>query len=368
MARGCRLVRDGRAVDAAWRRDGDVLVVSPAGSAPLAVALAEVSGIGGDGFTVRLRLPDGEIALERLGGDGPTLLEELRRDWPVLRAAVLRLAGGERPAQVFAGTLASSAARGPFRGFVVADRLIVAPADADVLALFAADWASAEFDEGEYAVRLSGWGGERTTFRGLGGGTAAFFRAVTLAREGLAQRAAEVAASHLPTLAAGPRAALAAQWLPGRLLSFEDLERIAAGFEGAFRSSWLAACPRAASGAALMEGLGPRDRHLGYHVVAGESESPLLWLLARRGGVASLELLSHGDYATYLFRDDGALPGLVEGLVRLPDFSREALYLKMEELSGERGVYAVPARDLPLLRGLRDHFTGRRIHQPASGE
>ena len=105
MARTCRLVRAGRSVDAQWRREGDALVVSPAGAPALAVPLGEVSGIAGDGFTVRLRLPDGEIALERLGGDGPTLLDELRRDWLPLRAAVLRLAGGEHPAEVFTGSL-----------------------------------------------------------------------------------------------------------------------------------------------------------------------------------------------------------------------------------------------------------------------
>ena len=366
MARACRLVRAGRAVEAVWRRDGDVLVVTPSGSAPLAIALAEVSGLGGDGFTVRLRLPDGEVALERLGGDGPTLLEELQRDWPVLRAAVLRLSGGEQPRQVFAGAISSAASRGAFRGYLVDGRLIVAPEGGDVFALFLADCASIAFDEGAYAALLTGWGGEETSFRGLGGATAGFVGAMRSAREALAGQAADVTAENLPTLAAGPRAALATEWLPGRLLRFEQLERISPGFDASFRASWLASSVRAASGLALMEGVPPADRYLGYAPPA-PGEEPFLWLLARRGETESLELLSHGDHATYLFRSDAGLPALIEGLIRLPEFSREALYLPLEQLTGERGVYAIPARDLPLLKGLRDRFAGRKIHPAAAG-
>jgi hypothetical protein len=361
MARACRLVRAGHAVEAVWRRDGDALVVSPSGAAPLAIALAEVSGLGGDGYTVRLRLPDGEVALERLGGDGPTLLEELQRDWPVLRAAVLRLSGGERPSQVFAGSMTAAASRGAFRGFLVGGRLIVAPEDGDVFALFLADCAAIAFDERAYAVRLAGWGGEGTIFRGLGGATQAFVNAMVSAREALTRQASDVAAKHLPTLAAGPRTALAAEWLPGRLLSFEQLERICPGFDASFKASWLASSVRASSGFSLMEGVAAGDRCLGYAPPL-PGEEPFLWLLARRGETASLELLSNGDYATYLFRSDAGLPALIEGLIRLPEFSREALYLPLEQLTGERGIYAIPAKDLPVLRGLREYFSGRKIH------
>jgi hypothetical protein len=364
MARTCRLVRAGRSVDAQWRRDGDALVLSPAGAPAFAVHLAEVSGLAGDGFSVRLRVPDGEIALERLGGDGPTLLEALRRDWPVARAAVLRLAAGGRPNEVFSGNLDSPGLRGHFDGFFVGDRLIVAPEGGDVVALFAADFASISFDEEAYAVRAAGWDGGQTVFTRLGGKTAAFTGALQAAREELSRQAAEVLARFLPTLAAGPRADLAAQWLPGRLLSIENLERIAPGFEVSFFASWLAASPRAETGRTLMAGLAPGDRFLGYAAPA-EGEAPPLWLLAFRGGTASLELLSHGDYATYLFHRGEELPGFVQGLVRLPEFSREALYLPFEELTGERGIYAIPARDLPLLKALRASFAGRKIHPPA---
>jgi len=322
MARTCRLVRAGRSVDALWRRDGDALIISPAGAPALVVSLGEVSGIAGDGFTVRLRVPAGEIALERLGGDGPTLLEALRRDWPVVRAEVLRLAGGERPAEVFSGQLAASGGPpGPFHGFFAGARLIVAPGAGDIVALFAADFSSISFDEAAYALRATGWDGVQTVFSKLGGKSAAFSGALLTARETLSRQAAAVFARLLPTLDAGPRAELAAQWLPGRLLSFEELERIAAGFEVSFGSSWLAATPRAEAGSAMMAGLATGDRYLGYAAPA-EGEAPFLWLLVTKGETASLEVLSHGDYATYLFRGGDELPDLVQGLVRLPEFSR----------------------------------------------
>lgn len=363
MARTCCLVRAGRNVDAQWHRDGDTLIITPAGAPSLAVQLGEVSGIAGDGFTVRLRVTDEEFTLERLGGDGPTLLEALRRDWPVLRAEILRLAGDGRSNEIFSGDLASPVVRGRFHGFFIGDRLIVAPEGGDIFALFTAEFASVSFDEEAYAVRATGWDGLQTVFSKLGGKTAAFAGALRTARETLSRQASEVFGRFLPTLAASPRIDLAGQWLPGRLLSFEDLERIAPGFEVSFRSSWLAATPRAESGRSLMVGLAARDRFLGYAPPAG-SETPFLWLLVLRGETASLELLSHGDYATYLFQRGEEVPGLVQGLVRLPEFSREALYLPLEQLTGERGIYAIPARDLPLLRDLRSRFSGRKIHSP----
>jgi len=361
MVRTCRLVRAGRGVAAQWRREGDDLILSPAGEPALAVRIGEVSGISGDGFTVRLRLPDGEMALERLGGDGPTLLEELRRDWPVLRAAVLRLAGGERPNHVFTGNLESSGARGPFRGFFVDGRLIIALEGEDLFALFAADCASVVFDEEAYAVRMTGWDGDQTVFTRLGGTSAAFAGALTAARETLALQAGEVFARYLPTLAARSRAELASQWLPGRLMSFAELERVASGFAAAFSASWLAASPRAASGKELMADIEPSDRFLGYGAAAGDAD-PFLWLLVQRQEASTLELLSHDDYATYLFQGGRELPGLIEGLIRFPEFSREALYLPLAQLAGERGIYATAARDFPLLRELRTRFCGRKIH------
>ena len=100
---------------------------------------------------------------------------------------------------------------------------------------------------------------------------------------------------------------------------------------------------------------------------AAPDELPqLLWLLVRRDQDWSLELLSQGDHATYLFSGDAELPGLVGGIVQLPEFSREALYLPLADLVDERARYAIAARDLPLLRDLRSRFAGRRIHAARS--
>jgi hypothetical protein len=121
-----------------------------------------------------------------------------------------------------------------------------------------------------------------------------------------------------------------------------------------------------------MKGVAPTDRYLGYApagrtlapgAVAGE-QPQLLWLLVSSERTWSLELLSQGDYATYLFSGGAEMPALVAGLVRFPEFSREALYMPLTDLVEQRAGYAIPARDLPLLRELRSRFTGRRIHAP----
>lgn len=363
MSHGCRLVRDASGVDARWRRDGDTLILSPASGPALVVALGEVAGISGDGFTISLRASFGDITLDRLGADGPTLLQELRRDWPALRARLLRLTGSDLPGKVFAGTVACPEYRGAFRGFLAGDRVIFAPEGADIMALFLADCSVVSFTEQAYAINCVGWEGEETEFSKVGGETAALTVALQTARENLVREADTTFARHLPTLTPAARAELGSQWLPGRVLSFAALDRMAPGFEMAFRASWLASCPRSDDGRTLMEGIASSDRHLGF-AAAGEGEEPMLWLLVRCANAWSLELLSHGDYATYLFSGGEELPRLFSGIVRLPEFSREALYLPMEELTGERAKYAIPARDLPLLRDLRARFTGRRIHAP----
>jgi hypothetical protein len=108
----------------------------------------------------------------------------------------------------------------------------------------------------------------------------------------------------------------------------------------------------------------PADRTLDPAMTPG-SEPQLLWLLVRNGEDWSLELLSQGDYATYLFKGGEDMPRLVGGIVHMPQFSREALYQPLTELVEERNQYAIAARDLPLLRDLRSRFSGRRIHTAA---
>ncbi len=75
-----------------------------------------------------------------------------------------------------------------------------------------------------------------------------------------------------------------------------------------------------------------------------------------------LESISQEDWATYRFTGGEELPRLVSRLLCAPQFSREALYLPLEALTGERAEYAVAARSLPFLRALRERFGGRVVH------
>ena len=213
-------------------------------------------------------------------------------------------------------------------------------------------------------MRATGWDGGQTVFTKLGGRSTAFSGALLTARETLSRQSAEVFARLLPTLGAGSRAELAAQWLPGRLLT----SRISSGCPGVrgFLLSLLARHNAPRRGRARHDDRSGDLRSLSRVRCSAEGESPFLWLLVVKGETASLEVLSHDDYATYLFRGGEDLPGLIQGLVRLPEFSREALYLPIEKLTGERGIYAIPARDLRLLRDLRSRFAGRKIHSPVS--
>jgi hypothetical protein len=376
MAHACRLVRDGVTADGNWRRDGDELIVTPAAGRPVTIALGEVSAIGGDGFSILMRVPSGELRLERLGADGPTLLQELRRDWPPLRAQKLRLTAGEAPGKVFAGQIAAAGQCGGFRGFFVRDRLLVGIDGADVAAFFLADVETISFDRSDFSVHCIGWSGAQTVFSRLAGETEAFCRNLQVAREQLAVEAEATIAEHLPGLSGGGRAQLAAVWLPGRVLSFAELERLAPGFEAAFTTSWLGHSRRAEEGQALMTGVAAEDRYLAFAPAdrtLDPNSSPgtqpqLLWLLVRNGEVWSLELLTQGNYATYLFKGGSEVPNLVAGIVHMPQFSREALYQPLSELVEQRSQYAIAARDLPVLRALRSLFSGRRIHKSNDGQ
>jgi hypothetical protein len=370
MNHNCRLARAGTSVDAVWRRDGDELLVTPAGGLPAVIVLAEVSAISGDGFSIRFGTPDGEIGLERLGADGPTLLQELRRDWPPVRAQALRLNGGQAIGKVFAGHIESPTHHGAFRGFLIRDRLIFAVDGVDVSPLFLADCASISFDEASFTVRCTGWRGAVTTFSRLAGETKAFLDVLRLAREQLAMEAYTTLQQWLPSLSGGARAKAAAHWLPGRMLSMAELEQLAPGFEAAFAASWLAHLRRADEGKAMMTGVAAADRYLAF-APADRTLDPeatpggqpqLIWLLVRSGQEWALELLSQGNYATYLFKGDVDFPSHVEGIMHMPEFSREALYNPLTDLVEQRSKYAIAARDLPLLQDLRAAFSGRRIH------
>jgi hypothetical protein len=261
------------------------------------------------------------------------------------------------------------------RGYLAGDRFIHAVEGGDVTALLLADVRSVDFDEASFSVQCAGWDGRPATlFSRLAGETAAFTELLTVARGQLTAEAETTLAAKLPSLAPAARATLSAHWLPGRMLSMAELEALAPGFEAAFGASWLAHSERAAEGRALMQGLAPDQRWLAYArpgrtLAPGadpDSQPQLLWLLVRGEPNWSLELLSQGDYATYLFAAGAELPGLVGGLVQFPEFSREALYMPLTEMVDERARWAIPARELPLLRELRSRFAGRKIHAARS--
>lgn len=369
MAPACRLVADGRPVPATWRRDGDTLLVTPEGGVPLAVRLGEVAGISGDGHAIRLHRTAGEVALERLGADGPPLLADLRRDWLALRARTLRLAG-ELPPPRFAGAVAAGGAPREFSGAFAGDLLLTALEGGDVEPRFLARTASLRFDEQAHSLEATGWDGSRVVFSRLGARTDDFRALFAAGRERLAAGAAGALARCLPTLAPADRARLASRWIPGRLLPASDLEALVPGFAAAFASSWLAASPRRTEGECLVAATPPDRLFLGYGAADADADGagpggdggPFLLLLAGAASGWLLEALSEEDFATYRFAGGDDLPALVEPLLALPEFSREALYLPLEQLAGERAAFAVPARELPLLRALREGFRGRIVH------
>jgi hypothetical protein len=373
MAHKCRVVREGGSVDATWRREADDLVVLPDDDLALSLPLGEVRAIEGDGFRIMLRSALGDLGLERLGADGPTLLQELRRDWPPLRAKMLRLCDGTAPALVHAGQVQGPHGAGPFRGFLAEDRFIYAADGGDVTALPLADCRAVTLDAASFSIRCTTWDGRpETVFSKLAGQTQALAEQLRTARSHLTVEADASLSQHLPALAVSGRAALSRQWLPGRMLSLAELEALAPGFEPAFRASWLAHSHRAEEGAAFMRGVAPADCWLGY-ARPGRTLAPgdaphsmpqLLWLLVKGEPHWSLELLSQGDFATYLFAGGTELPGLVSGIVQFTEFSREALYMPLADLVEEGSRYTVAARELPLLRDLRSRFAGRRIHAP----
>ncbi len=86
------------------------------------------------------------------------------------------------------------------------------------------------------------------------------------------------------------------------------------------------------------------------------------WLLVRREARWFLEAPWENDRATYAFEGGEDLLGPLEALLCSPRFSREALHLPLERLTGERAVYAAAARDLPFLKELRRRLRVRAVH------
>jgi hypothetical protein len=398
MPRSCWLTRSGSAGRAEWSLDDETLVLTPEGRAPEPYPIRELAGIGGDEYSMELRIGDGTCTLSRLGSDGPGLLDRLQRLWLPQRAAALCIAGtGEgRP---YAGSVTRDGTCRAFRALLFDDLLALAPHAEDVEPLFLALQEKFAFDESRYAITVTAWDGTAIELGKLGGETQALFDALRTRRAAIAEQAGKVLAAHLPTLPLAPRARLAAAWLLGRMLTLEELEAAAPGSRGALAASWIGALPRKAQAETLLAWGEPGKFFVGYsrpdaapqaeseadaapaqeaggEVPAGDREAAeeapapapaqppdiLLWLLAGRGRSWLLEELSVGDHATYHFEAGAELPGLASRLLCAPQFSREALYLPLEKLVVARAELDVTARDLPFLRALRERYRERIIH------
>jgi hypothetical protein len=480
MARTCRFSLGSLSGLAEWSFDEASLVVTPHEGSPLVYAVREMSGVAGDGYTLQLAVPGAavpgpggaggaggaagavdELLLSHLGAEGPTLLESLRERWLAARAKALRL-GGSGEGKPFsgwvadsgdAGSVASSAGwipepgggprrpgggRGggaapagppePFQGMLFEDVLLLAREGRDIEPLFLGLTENVEFDEAAYAVRVREWPGREVVFSKLARQTEEFLGELREARSLLAEEAAATLAAALPTVAPGPRGVLAGKWLPGRLLTLEEMEALCPGFEGSFRGQWLTQLPRREEGEYLLSWATPGSSWLGCsrdslawgggsdspdegeepgvtaapagaapagaaasatiapagaapagaaaaEAAAAEAAAPsrsaappngrVLWLLSGKRGAWFLEALSTGDRATYHYAGGDELPALVSRLLCAPQFSREALYSPLGALTGERADLAIAAQFLGFLAQLRECFRSRVIHRSA---
>jgi hypothetical protein len=361
---------------------------------PLSFAVKEVTGVSGDGYTVRVALegpaasgfaPAGgspELVLSMLGHDGPTLLESLRREWIGARAEVLRL-GGTGEGWPTSGQVAGlEGPAGPggapelFNALVFEDVLVVAREGRDLDPLFLALVVRAAFDEATYTVEMDEWPGRKAVFSKLAKETDEFVRRLGDNRALLAEESAATLAAAVPALPAGSRGGLAGTWMPGRLLELSRMDTICPGFEAAFRNEWLPPLLRHEEGAYLLEwasagstwlGCTREAAEAGGGTAGDEAAARPLWMLAGKGGMWFLEALTIEDRATYCFAGGDEMPALVSRLLCAPQFSKEALYNPLEELVGENADLAIPARCLGFLVELRKRFKQRVIHQTVEG-
>lgn len=371
--RPCLLVTDGAGTRAQWLLTDDQLVLSLDGGGARVLAIEELSAVAGDELAVQVATPEQAITLSRLGADAAFLLAELRQRWLPARSRALRLLGDSEGVR-FAGTLVtppgSTARRADF--LLSGSVLLAAPHGEDVFPLFLALVERLAFDRGTYAIAASTWDGGGWSAGMLGGRTEDVLQRIQEARSMLAAWTATVLAAELPSLAASARAALASQWLPGRLLPLLTLPDEAR----AALTGWLERSPRAAEAAALRRWAGDGQVWVGVTPPAGTEPvstvqqagatappAALVWLLARRGAAYLLEAIGDDDLATYHSTGGDEVVSLVSAMLCAPHFAREAVYMPITGLVGERAGLALAARHLPFLAQLRQRFAQRIIHR-----
>ncbi|MCU0293810.1 MAG: hypothetical protein MUF10_17805 [Thermoanaerobaculaceae bacterium] len=373
--RPCLLVTDGTGTRAEWLLTDDQLVLTLEGGGTRVLAIEELSAVAGDELALSLTTPEQAITLSRLGADASFLLAELRRRWLPARARALRLlgdSGGER----FTGSLAMPPAPAHRADFLLAgSTLLAAPHGQDVAPLFLALVERLAFDPDAFSIGASTWDGAGGWTVGmLGGRSEDVLRQIQAARSMLAAWTAAVLAAELPLVSASARAALASRWAPGRLLQLAIIEEETR----AALTAWLGRSPRAAEAAALRRWASDGRIWVGITPLAGTEPvtahqaadatappSSILWMLARRGSAHLLEAIGEEDLATYHFEGGDEVFSLVSAMLCAPHFAREAVYMPLADLVGERADLALAARHLPFLAGLRQRFVQRIIHRDA---
>ena len=378
MAHECIFSRSGYFGRSEWALDERALLLSPQGLPTEVYPIREIAGISGDGYTIQLSYGGDALTLSRLGDEGPRLVEALRRTWPLLRARALSLGGSVKPTRFATNVMSmppampeeqiatapAPAASVACEALLYDDVLLVARDGHDLEPLFLSDFSDITFDDSRYAARCHDWSGAVTIFSGLAGETEEFVRELRAGREALSREADEILADRLPSLPTPTRAALAARWLPGRLVALEQLETLAPGVTQALTDTWVSALPRREEAAVLTAWAEPGELYLGF-TRGGRSDvaaGPEVWLLAARGDRWFMENLSADDHLTYRFQGDSRMPHLAGRLLCAPQFSREALYLPLEQLTGGHADLAIAARDLGFLRQLRGLFQGRLVY------
>lgn len=365
MTRQAVFSRPGHFGSVEWELEDRFLFITPQGLQPETYSLREISSIAGDDYTMHLGYGGESLTLSRLGADGAGLREQLLREWPAMRADALRLTGTCEPRR-YAGTYAAlGGAPVPFSGLLYEDVLVIAPTGADVRPLFLSSLSQLALDEEAYTITFCTWSKESGVFSRMGPKTGEFAAALDDVRTRLGTEAAEVVAAGLPTLPGSARTALATRWLPGEMLTLAALEAGNPGLDATLRAGWMATGSRGHYAETLLDWSDPERVFIGYERRPVASESPL-WLLTGKSDTWLLENLSEEDFATYQFRAGPEMPALTSLLLKTRRFSSEALYMPLEELTGPRSDLAIPARDLPFLRDLRERFVERIIHDEPS--
>lgn len=353
------------------------------GEGTLSLPLDKISGVAAAEGTLTLRVGGRFLALDRLGADGPVLEARLGAAWPPLRARALRIQGRGEPWPLSCHVSEGGGEPRPARLLLYEDLLAWAPEGEDLRPFFLALSGPEAFDAEGWAIDLPGRPSLRLTRMGPRTGETA--ERLRLAREGLVRTAGELLRGTFPEADPLDLAVLSGLLLPGKALSLEEIGRSCPSVPGALEGL-LRRAPRRREAETLREGLGPaavflaltpREDHSGQCEGEGEegtagaaapgpAERPDLpgvpWLLVRREERWFLEAPWENDRATYAFEGGEDLLGSLEALLCCPRFSREALHLPLERLTGERAVYAAAARDLPFLRELRSRLRVRAVH------